>query len=113
MGFKIIIVGAGIAGLTLANMLEQLNIEYLLLEAHSNIAPELGTGIGLLPSGCRIFDQLGCFEKILQNAATTDPKFSFCSSDGSPINNLSKFNISHYVEQRSAIPNLILEFTVC
>ncbi|RSM08654.1 hypothetical protein CEP52_004613 [Fusarium oligoseptatum] len=64
MGFKIVIVGGSVSGLSLANMLEKFDIEYILLEAHSTIAPQLGASIGLLPSGLRILDQLGCYDKI-------------------------------------------------
>lgn len=62
--FKIIIAGGGIAGLTLANMLEKFDVDYILLEAHSEIAPPVGASIGLFPNGLRILDQLGCYERI-------------------------------------------------
>ncbi|GMG33539.1 unnamed protein product [Aspergillus oryzae var. brunneus] len=62
--FKIIIAGGGIAGLTLANMLERFDLDYVLLEAHSEIAPPVGASIGLFPNGLRILDQLGCYERI-------------------------------------------------
>lgn len=62
--FKIIIAGGGIAGLTLANMLEKFDIQYVLLEAYSAIAPPVGASIGLFPNGLRILDQIGCYEAI-------------------------------------------------
>lgn len=61
---RIIIAGAGIAGLTLANMLEKFNINYLLLESHGEIAPPVGASIGLFPNGLRILDQIGCYEPL-------------------------------------------------
>ncbi|KAI0853831.1 putative monooxygenase [Daldinia vernicosa] len=64
--FKVIIVGGGIAGLTLANMLERFGLNYILLESHSEIAPQVGASIGLFPNGLRILDQLGCYEQILE-----------------------------------------------
>lgn len=64
--FKIIIAGGGIAGLTLANMLERLGLNYTLLESHSDIAPQVGASIGLFPNGLRIIDQIGCYEQILE-----------------------------------------------
>ncbi|EGU80925.1 hypothetical protein FOXB_08551 [Fusarium oxysporum f. sp. conglutinans Fo5176] len=57
-------VGGSVSGLSLANMLEKFNIEYILLEAHSNIAPQLGASMGLLPGGLRILDQLGCYDRV-------------------------------------------------
>ncbi|KAI1471017.1 putative monooxygenase [Daldinia caldariorum] len=64
--FKVIIVGGGIAGLTLANMLEKFDLNYIILESHSEIAPQVGASIGLFPNGLRILDQLGCYEDILR-----------------------------------------------
>lgn len=63
-GAKVIIAGGGIAGLTLALMLETLDTDYLLLEAHDDIAPEVGASIGLTPNSLRIFDQLGVYDAI-------------------------------------------------
>ncbi|KAI3394929.1 hypothetical protein diail_2101 [Diaporthe ilicicola] len=60
--FKIIIAGGGIAGLTLAAILEKFDIDYVLLESHGAIAPEVGVSIGLFPSGLRILDEIGCYE---------------------------------------------------
>ncbi|CRK16904.1 FAD-dependent monooxygenase asqG like protein [Verticillium longisporum] len=71
MGFKVIIVGGSISGLSLANMLEKFDIEFVLLEGHSFIVPQLGASLGLLPSGLRILDQLGCYEKIKELSGNT------------------------------------------
>ena len=62
--FRVIIVGGGIAGLTLANALQHARIDYLLLESRSVIDPQVGASIGLAPNGARILDQLSCFEDI-------------------------------------------------
>ncbi|KAM6505412.1 hypothetical protein FSOLCH5_014630 [Fusarium solani] len=62
--FKIVIAGGGIAGLALANMLEQFSLDYVLLEAHSDIAPPVGASIGMFPNGLRILDQIGCYKPI-------------------------------------------------
>lgn len=70
--FKVIIVGGGVAGLTLANCLKLANIDYVLLEARGDIAPQVGASIGILPNGCRIFDQLGVYDKILPFAVEPD-----------------------------------------
>lgn len=68
MGFKVVIAGASVSGLSLANMLEKFNIDYVILEAYPNVAPQLGASIGLLPSGLRILDQLGCYERLREMA---------------------------------------------
>lgn len=62
--FKVIIVGGSIAGLTLANILERYGIDYIVLEKHDSIAPQLGASLGLFPHGSRILDQMGIYEKL-------------------------------------------------
>ncbi|RSL89553.1 hypothetical protein CEP51_001159 [Fusarium floridanum] len=62
--FKVIIAGGGIAGLTLANTLEKFDLDYVVLECHSEISPAVGASIGMFPNGLRILDQLGCYEPI-------------------------------------------------
>ena len=65
---KVIIVGGGIAGLTLANALEKIPvpIKYVILEARDKVAPQVGAGIALAPSGCRILDQLQVYHDLAQ-----------------------------------------------
>ncbi|CAH0028043.1 unnamed protein product [Clonostachys rhizophaga] len=62
--FKVVIAGGGIAGLALALMLEQFDLDYVVLEGHREIAPAVGASIGMFPNGMRILDQLGCVEQI-------------------------------------------------
>jgi hypothetical protein len=83
---KIIIVGGGIAGLTLANALQDApaNIEYLIIEGRKDLAPQLGAGIALLPNGSRILDQLGVYAEL---EANFDPivSSSVLNSKGRPL----------------------------
>lgn len=72
------IVGGGIAGLTLAKMLERLNISYTLWEAYE-ITPPVGASIGLMPNGLRILDQLGIIDKV---EAYSVPRASWEHRDG-------------------------------
>ncbi|PYI11277.1 FAD/NAD(P)-binding domain-containing protein [Aspergillus sclerotiicarbonarius CBS 121057] len=69
---KVIIVGGGVAGLTLALMLEKHGIDYLLLEAYSDIVATAGAGIALSPNGLRVLDQLGCYETVLSRSESMD-----------------------------------------
>lgn len=64
LGFRVIIVGGGIAGLTLANALERANVNYLVLEGRDEISPRLGAPIAIAANGARILDQLGCYDAI-------------------------------------------------
>ncbi|KAI1824881.1 FAD/NAD(P)-binding domain-containing protein [Xylaria intraflava] len=68
--FKIVIIGGGISGLSLANMLERFDIDYVVLEGRSEIHPPQGAAIGLMPNGSYIMDQLGIYDTI--RAATTN-----------------------------------------
>lgn len=62
--FTVLIAGGGIAGLTLANMLERIGVDYLILEAYREMAPQVGASIGILPNGSRVLDQIGLYEDI-------------------------------------------------
>jgi 2-polyprenyl-6-methoxyphenol hydroxylase-like FAD-dependent oxidoreductase len=65
--FRVIIAGGGIAGLTLANSLSQAHIDYVLLEARDEIAPQVGASIGIFAQGGRILDQLGAYDEIVKS----------------------------------------------
>ncbi|KAJ3545706.1 hypothetical protein NM208_g2391 [Fusarium decemcellulare] len=82
--FKVVIGGGSIAGLTIANMLQMHNIDFIVLEAYPDIAPQVGASIGMLPHGNRILDQLGLFRKILELCPPLD-SFHFRDSHGNII----------------------------
>lgn len=83
--FKVVIAGGSVAGLTLANMLEKFDIDYVILEAHTDVAPKIGASLGLMPNGLRILDQLGLFDQI--DAISNWPQGSAVlrESDGTPF----------------------------
>lgn len=83
-GFRVIIAGGSITGLTLANMLQLYNIDFIVLESYSDIAPQVGASIGLLPHGNRIMDQLGLFQKVLDLCPPLD-SFHFRDETGNVI----------------------------
>ncbi|KXJ88085.1 hypothetical protein Micbo1qcDRAFT_189971 [Microdochium bolleyi] len=68
---QVVIVGGGITGLTLAVMLQQLGVDYVLLEAYSSVTPQLGASLGLFPNGLRILDQLGLLPAVEAAAVNT------------------------------------------
>jgi 2-polyprenyl-6-methoxyphenol hydroxylase-like FAD-dependent oxidoreductase len=61
---RVVIVGGSVAGLTLAHCLHHNNIDFVVLEAGKEIAPQLGASIVVLPNGARILDQLGIFDEM-------------------------------------------------
>jgi 2-polyprenyl-6-methoxyphenol hydroxylase-like FAD-dependent oxidoreductase len=69
-GFRVVIVGAGVAGLTLAHTLQKANIDHVVLERSPEAAPPSGASIAMYPQGCRILEQIGCLKAA---AATTAP----------------------------------------
>ena len=66
--FRVVIVGAGVAGLTLAHSLEKANIDYVLLDK-GVVAPPWGTSITIHPHGCRILHQIGCLDAVSAQCA--------------------------------------------
>jgi len=61
---RVIIVGAGLAGLVMGIMLEKAGIDYHILEQASRLRP-LGTSISLHPVILDIVDQLGLLDEML------------------------------------------------
>lgn len=59
--FKVLICGGGVSGLSLALMLERLEIDYLVLEAYPEVTANVGAAVVLLPNGLRVLDQLGVY----------------------------------------------------
>lgn len=60
----VIIAGSGLTGLTLALMLQDLGVDYLLLEAYDSCTPNVGASIAIQPQGMRVLHQLGVHEDI-------------------------------------------------
>ncbi|MCJ8153444.1 FAD-dependent monooxygenase [Chryseobacterium sp. SSA4.19] len=60
---SISIIGAGIGGLTLGNILKQQNIDFTLYESAPEIKP-VGAGIMMAVNAMQVFDKLGLKEKI-------------------------------------------------
>ncbi|KAL1842350.1 hypothetical protein VTJ49DRAFT_5518 [Mycothermus thermophilus] len=62
--FRVVISGAGVAGLTLASALEKAGVDYVLLERRDEVAPQIGASIGIFPCSARILDQLGAWKDV-------------------------------------------------
>jgi 2-polyprenyl-6-methoxyphenol hydroxylase-like FAD-dependent oxidoreductase len=67
---EVLIVGAGIAGLTLALELHAAGISCRVYEAAPELKP-LGVGINVLPHAVRVLDRLGLVERLAAVAVTT------------------------------------------
>lgn len=62
MGFRIIVAGGGLVGLTTAHILSKAGIDYVILEQHDNVTPYLGSLLSIMPSTLRVIDQLGLLD---------------------------------------------------
>lgn len=90
--FKVVIVGGSVSGLTLANMLEKLNIDYVVLESYKDIAPQVGASIGLQANGLGILDQLGCADALLDLVDTPLHTHFLRDSEGEEIAKFEGFS---------------------
>lgn len=102
---QVIVVGGGMAGITLALAFEQLHIKYALIEAHDNLVPNLGASVGLQPNGLRVLDQIGLLNQIEKHTIPLN-YLRHLGADGeliSEVNALSHF-LSRYVR------NVVIEF---
>ncbi|KAE8316447.1 hypothetical protein BDV41DRAFT_585429 [Aspergillus transmontanensis] len=66
--FRVVIVGGSIAGLTLAHALAAKSIDFVVLEAREEIAPNVGASIGFTGNAHRILDQLGIWDELAELA---------------------------------------------
>lgn len=76
--FKVLICGGGVSGLSLALMLERLEIDYLVLEAYPEVTANVGAAVVLLPNGLRVLDQLGVYDSFKEQydqGPVSDAKF--------------------------------------
>lgn len=65
--FRIIIVGAGIVGLTLSHAFQLAKVEHVVLEKHDKVVSVNGAALIIWPSVGRIFDQFGFLPGILKS----------------------------------------------
>ncbi len=82
---KILIVGGGVAGLTLCGLLEQRGFRPTLIERASEFS-DVGYVIVVWPSGSRILKGLGLYES-LQQRGCAFTKYNISNSKGKIINN--------------------------
>lgn len=80
--FRVIIAGGSVAGLSLAHALYHGDIDFVVLEARKDVAPQVGASIVILPHGARILDQLGIFDKLFSMVEPLKTGLTWTGNDG-------------------------------
>ncbi|KAI0393710.1 FAD/NAD(P)-binding domain-containing protein [Xylariaceae sp. FL0594] len=106
--FKVVIVGGGIGGLALANMLERFDVDYVVLEARDEIVSKEGAAIGLMPNGSFILEQLGIFDAVRAAAPNSEIRDSHVrNTEGKSIMYLK--HMLYHQEMRHGYPMLFFD----
>ena len=110
---SISIIGGGIGGLTLGNVLKQHNIDFKIYESAPEIKP-VGAGIAMAGNAMQIFDKLGLKEKI-ENAGTkmhaliiTDENLKTISKTD-VLKLESKYNVCNIAIHRAELQSVLSE----
>ncbi|PYI08876.1 FAD/NAD(P)-binding domain-containing protein [Aspergillus sclerotiicarbonarius CBS 121057] len=103
--FRVVIVGGSVAGLTLAHCLLRNSIDFVVLEARDEIAPQEGASLGIHANGARILDQLGLFDDILDSVEPLQR--SFVWSDAGKL--ISATDTPKILHERHGYPPLFLD----
>lgn len=92
--FRVIIIGAGIVGLTLSHALQLAKVDHVVLEKNGKVVSVRGAAVIIWPNAERIFDQLGFLPKILDSTTPVTKEYRRWP-DGTVnnvANTMSKFN---------------------
>lgn len=73
--FRVIVIGAGIVGLSLSHALQLANIDHVVLEKHEKIVSLKGAALTIWPAVARIFDQFGILDKISKTTTPIDNSY--------------------------------------
>jgi 2-polyprenyl-6-methoxyphenol hydroxylase-like FAD-dependent oxidoreductase len=105
-GPRVLIAGGSITGLSLALMLEQASIDFVVLEEGPVMAPQVGAGLAFFPGGARIADQLGLLPELLRISSIFDPMYDW-RPDGTE--NVCVQGVSPFFEVTLGYPVVFLD----
>lgn len=105
--FRVLIAGGSIAGLSLALALEQQGVDFLVLEAHAEPAPQVGASIAVLPSGFRVLDQLGCYGDVMGLVGCTIDNFVIRDAAGRELTRVA--DLEEHLVRRHGYPMIFFE----
>ncbi|KAI1482440.1 FAD/NAD(P)-binding domain-containing protein [Daldinia eschscholtzii] len=86
--FRVVVVGGGPVGLTMAHTLSKAGIEYIVLERRPTVFEESGASLVIGPHGMRAFKQLGLYER-LREISVEFIEAQTCTEDGRRYNRVS------------------------
>lgn len=110
---EISIIGAGIGGLTLGNILKQQNLNFTIYESAPEIKP-VGAGIMMAVNAMQIFEKIGLKEKIenarnkIHGISITDEKLKTISTTN-VLALEKKFNSCNVAIHRADLQNILAE----
>ncbi len=110
---NISIIGGGIAGLTLANFFEKINVNYSVYEASANLAP-VGAGLALSANALQVMEILGLREQLesagnrMKGLLITDENFKKISETN--VERLEqKYKVGNLAIHRAALQKILAD----
>ncbi|RYP71295.1 hypothetical protein DL771_004872 [Monosporascus sp. 5C6A] len=103
--FRVIVIGAGVAGLSASHCLQRAGIDHVVIERSTEVGPRHGASISFYPQGARILSQMGCLDAMMESCVPC--KYSWSRGpDGKPITKASFFD---FVKENHGERIIILE----
>ena len=96
-GLRVIVVGASVSGLTLANALDRAGLDFVVLEQQKDITEQTGASIVIFPNGYAPLEQLGLYEDIEKASL---PMTTNNSRSGHQSQLIRQFNAFHLMTKR-------------
>ncbi|KAI0814406.1 hypothetical protein GGR55DRAFT_631710 [Xylaria sp. FL0064] len=81
--FRAIVVGGGLLGLTAAHIFSKTDMDYVVLEQHDDLMPDIGSLLSLMPHTFRVLDQLDVLDAVSPIVSRVDHNVLMSASDGS------------------------------
>ncbi|KAI1767915.1 FAD/NAD(P)-binding domain-containing protein [Hypoxylon sp. FL1150] len=81
--FRAVIVGGGLVALTAAHIFTKAGIDFVILERHENLLPEIGSLLNIWPPTFRVLDQLGLLDAMQPVLNPVHKGLTMSAEDGS------------------------------
>ncbi|KAF9342106.1 hypothetical protein BGX26_008355, partial [Mortierella sp. AD094] len=110
---KVLIVGAGLGGLTLGAILERANVPYEIFEKASVLKP-LGSAIAVGPTVMPLLDQLGVIDQVIEQSVPVMKSSMFSESNEVLLQldflkaSAKKFGWPSYIISRPILHSILL-----